>query len=182
MVKFLYLCFFVVGISFLSSCTSFSQASLHKNKIDEISDDVTANFAKKMRGKGLSVAGSGGGEKDGKIWLMEITFDIRKKLAIDLARQLIVETVNQYLEDINNSKKLRNSLSHHPFTTQDIRVGIIGEKIINLDNLQPWMVSMSHGEVRYLAANPDGGRLIELYRESFEEAEQKVKQAQENQE
>jgi hypothetical protein len=97
-------------LSFIFGCSSFSPSQDY----EKIADKITEKTAKKLKEqKGLSLAGTGGRMMD-DIQMMMMGFNFYKIVDIETARQLLVDSVQEYLSAINSNEEIRPHLHDYP--------------------------------------------------------------------
>jgi len=69
---------------------------------------------------GLDACGRGSGELDNKSRMESVSFTINRKLTKDEARVLIIEIVELFLHNINNTKNIDPVLYNNPFTYKNL--------------------------------------------------------------
>lgn len=152
------------------------------SELNSTSDQVTVDFAKKMQKKGLHASGLGGREDKGKIMDFKVSFQYSQALDISSARRLIVETVLQFIEEINNNEKVRKFLYHYPFTVNDVIVAILPDCSVLNDQQCASSVRVSSrlGRINYYTRNDPNKSFIDLRGETFEEAMNITKEKKHN--
>lgn len=130
----------------------------------------------------LIPAGIGGGEKDGKAKKEFVAFHIHKKLNKEEARELLVEIVELFLNNINKDKKIEHFLYNKPFTHKNLEFTVFIFDHDGSDIFHPnlGLVSLtSQGTISYVTYQP--GRLVkyaseeeEPYEEAYRIATQKT--------
>jgi hypothetical protein len=158
-------------IFFLFLLSDSDQQSIDYEKI---ADNITNKTAKKLEEeKGLILVGIGG-QMMNDIQKMSISFYLYHEVDLATARELVVNSVNEYLKEINNNKEIQPYLHEYPFTAKNIEISIF---IYNSDRSdlplnKIYCVSADEGKVSYFI------RSLGFYKpfseESFEEAEDKV--------
>lgn len=156
----------------ISSCSS------KISNVDKISNKIFSEYIPKIKKK-LHPAGLGGGEKNGKISLIDVTFTIEETLNIKKARELIIDASCSLLNIINKNPEYYSYFeSSNPL--HNIHIAIIGKdnKIKDLDFVQ--FVLLINGRIYYKvkAEKPQFPPLVSIHEELFEEAE-KIIQAKE---
>ena len=118
--------------------------------------------------------GGGGGPKEEGIWLMSIAFQrYGDSLTEQMARRLIINCVNDFLEIVNNDKELKPFLKEYPFTANNLKISIYNYDYNGDPITEPFIVTvnMSEGEVSYFTfENPYSHPFKTEKYESFEEA------------
>jgi hypothetical protein len=172
-------CYFIMVLSLLS-CSAISMDSSGLTDLDRASDQVTIGFAKKVVSQGLHICGIGGRENKGKIEWFEVAFQYDKMLDVPKARQLIVETTELFLLEINNDENVQKYLPHYPFTPKDIIIAIFPNcsKIPREEWKAFVMPKNKLGEVSYRLDDEVVLPLHEIHKETFEEALEIVKRSE----
>lgn len=167
---------YIILLLFVCSCNK------NINKIDMISDQIISEYAKEMEKKGLYVVGFGGGEKNGKINLFDVCFDVNQLLTIDTAREYIVNSTINLMNFINKDEKNEFFFEKFPVLNNIIHITIIGEEVedFGLNNIQS--VSLVSGKIFYKIRNKKTNAtllppLIWVHEETFEEAQRILTQA-----
>lgn len=165
------LCFLIL-LFLQPSCFSMSNSSFKISELDDISNQITVDFAKKMQKKGLHACGLGGREDQGKIIDFKVSFQYNKTLDISSARRLIVETVLLFLEEINSNARVQQYLSHYPFTPDDVIISILPDcSVLNEKECSSSIiVKIFLGKISYCVDDEIVMPLHHLHEESFEEA------------
>ncbi|MES2199172.1 MAG: hypothetical protein V4489_03280 [Chlamydiota bacterium] len=89
-----------------------------------MADGVTRKTIKRLaQEKKLSAVGVGGGML-GDIYKMSISFQLFHSVDQMEARQLLVDVINIYLQDINSSKAIRPYLHDYPFMPKNVQINI----------------------------------------------------------
>ncbi len=172
MIKSFYFIFGLIGL-YLTTPNISLMGSYSKG--DALSNQVIARTGERLSKKyHLSFSGIGGGEKDGKTWLMSVSFNrYGEPLTIEQGRRIIVDCVQEYLADINRHEELRPYLSNYPFTAHNLDIAIFnfnskGESIVD-----PYLEVMADykGEMMYFTSDPENSyRYKSRTYESYEEA------------
>src|SRR5262249_35504559 len=92
----------------------------------------------------------GAGEKG--VWLMSLSFDRRSSpLNEEESRELIVNVVNDYLQEVNKDAALRPYLKDYPFTSKNLELSIFNSGIDGSDIYYPYIniVSNLEGKIVY---------------------------------
>jgi hypothetical protein len=154
--------------SFLFGCSCFGHQSPRYIKL---AHEITGKTAKKLKEqKGLSLAGTGGQMMD-DIQMMMMGFNFYKVVDIETARQLLVDSVQEYLSAINSNEEIRPHLHNYPFTAQNVEIAIY---FYNLDgsNVPPGKLSIAEanqGKVVYYIDDPEKHTIKPLHEETYEE-------------
>jgi len=164
-------CFLFLLISELF-CVCMSQNQFEISDLDYSSNQVIVDFANKMRKQGLYACGIGGREDEGKIIDFDVSFQYGQMLDIPSARELVVETVLLFVEEINNNEAVRKHLYHYPFTPNDINVSILPNCSIlsDKDCNSSVIVNLFLGQISYCLDDGIVLPLHHLHEETFAEA------------
>ncbi len=85
---------------------------------------ITIKTAQKLRDeKGLYLIGTGG-QMMGDIQMMYMGFQYFQPLDVEIGRDLLVCSIQSYLNEINNNEKVRPYLHEYPFTAKNIEIDI----------------------------------------------------------
>lgn len=156
-------------LSFLFSCSSFGYQSPSYVKI---AHKITEKTAKKLKEqKCLFLAGTGG-QMMGDIQMMMMGFNLYKVVDIETARQLLIDSVQEYLSAINSNEKIRPYLHNYPFTPQNVEIVIY---FYNPDgsNVPPGKLNIAaanQGKVVYYIDYPEKHTIKPIHKETYEEA------------
>lgn len=166
---FLILTFFGV-----SMCNAYSGCS--SGDYEKLANEITDKTAKKLHDeKGLILVGTGGRMMD-DIKMMMMSFEFRKVVNIEMARELLVNVIEEYLSEINADKKIRPYLHDYPFTAKNLEIEIVfrnpdGSKVasgkINV-------ASADEGKIFYFVDYPEKHTLKILYEETYDQAIQAI--------
>ena len=165
--------------SVFSSCNLIDGKNISKNSYvrdedyEKIADEVTRNFARKMKKeKGLQCIGTGGGMMT-DIQRMAISFQVFQEVDLVQARELLVSTTIEYLNAINGSKEVRPYLHNYPFKQEDVGI-MIWVQEPNGDDMPEGKInfmSASRGVLLYKVSNGgEGYSSREIHKETYEEA------------
>lgn len=97
--------------------------------------------------------GSVGGGVDHGIWLMSLDFQRKNSvLTEEEARELIINSLNDYLNMVNNDEKLRPFLKEYPFKPENVDLAIFNYTADMHDIYHPYigLVSADKGKIGYL--------------------------------
>ena len=132
-----------------------------------------SQYAKKAHEKGLILEGRGGGMMT-DIKELILSFASAEHLRLDQARKLFVQTLDEFLHQVNIDEKIRSRLHNYPFTPQNISLSIAFR---NQGERPPKefiaYVHLSEGTVYYHhwdAERPDHDQFCDDYKESINDA------------
>jgi hypothetical protein len=121
---------------------------------------------------GVEVIGLGGGAMN-VIRQCNFTFQTCHPYTIEEGRRLVVESAEIFLNNMNQTRKIRPVLAEFPFTAKRIYMAFL---IIDPET-QHWKtsnsladISLGDGLITYCIADPETGRLKTIREESFEKA------------
>ena len=125
--------------------------------------------------RGFTTIGTGGGMSfSGKgLEMLSITFECDQNVNIKQARELIVECIRAYLNDINETKELKNYLNPFPFTCKNVNITIhfVDRRTQAFKNPPVLAMVGSLGENLSYWTNPNPhSPLREIQEETYEEA------------
>jgi hypothetical protein len=133
-------------------------------------------FIKSMETKGYHAAGIGEGldhsqdrEKEKQNYL-GVTFDIKCLPSIDFARKIEVEALQEFQKYINEEEGIQDYVAEYPYPVKFLSITFISK--IRDQNLC-MVTNNSRDEIYYLKDEPGkplAGPLIEVHRESYEDA------------
>ena len=134
--------------------------------------DMVKDFQKKVQKEfGVSICGHNG-EMANDIKTIGLDFNISKNGTIELARALLIDLTEYLTEAINQDIKLRPYLREFPFSKEKAEISLsfyhIGHKKYK-DNIVDRVYIGRNQEVIYCSQEPRG-KIIHIYRESYEEA------------
>ena len=118
----------------------------------------------------LHISGTGGGLKDKKIRLFMVNYDIYKDVELDEARINIVKLTEFYLQKINSDPELRPLLVTNPFTIKNLELGISYVQPSGDHSTLVARSFMNEGTVFYSKYDETQKMLVDLHKETYEEA------------
>lgn len=143
-----------------------------------------SQIAKKYQ---MRFCGIGRGIDEEGVWLIKPCFQRRgSPLAVDSARELIINCLNDYLFAINNNEELKSYLKIYPFTPKNIDMTILNSDFNGEDIHHPYIriILTSEGKIKYLTYDnaENNLRYKSKKNESYDEAiailsRQKIKQS-----
>ncbi len=163
-------CLFLVPLIIL--CCVIFREELFETDYEKVADAITAKVAKKIRReKNLILIGTGGGMMD-DIKMMAMSFCYYQEVDIEDARKLLVYCVEEYLNAINASEKVRPYLHNHPFTAKNVEIRLFISQVDTSDVALGRLCGADaiKGDLNYYADNADRYTLKRLHEETYEEA------------
>jgi len=99
-------------------------------------------------------------------------FQFRKPVSLEMARKLLIDSIQEYLSEINSSEKIRPYLHNYPFTAQNIQIKIF---FCNPDGSEvaPDQINVAsavEGKMFYYIDYSEKHTLKEIHKETYEEA------------
>ena len=150
----------------------------------EMADKITARTIKILSKRyDMYLIGTGGGFID-HVNLLSLSFDVCRPLTLEAARELIIDSVEEFLFQINGDKEIRPYLKNYPFTSAEVEVSIFSYSQKHERIYDPYITVVSNVrrrnsdlvELWYCTEAPDQpfGYKNEI-RENYEEALRIVK-------
>ena len=62
---------------------------------------------------------------EGVINNLGILFQVKRKLSIEQAREILVDCVQEFLTEINSNEEIRPYLENFPFTSKNIHIALL---------------------------------------------------------
>lgn len=145
---------------------------------EKSADAILVKVAMQLKKQyGLVPRGTGGRMMD-QIKRLRLMFDYPKPLTVEEARPLIVGSVNEFIAAVNMDERIRPYLANYPFTSKNIEITIIlqdaqGRGVPDGDLL---VIFASGGHIKYKMNDPVTDRYRLILEETFEEAEERIRQ------
>ena len=162
---------FVFSCSF--GCSFFGYQS---QDYEKIADKITERSAKKLKAqKGLVLIGTGG-QMMHDIQMMAMSFNFYQEVDLSTARKLLIDSVQEYLSDINSNDKIRKYLHNYPFTDKNVEIVIFFHSPDGF-KVSPGKINIAaanQGKVTYYIDYPEKHTIKSIYKETYEEASQAV--------
>ena len=159
--------------SFIFGCSSFGYQSPHYVKL---AHEITEKTAKKLKEqKDLILIGTGG-KMMGDIQAMDMSFDYYHEVDLKTARKLLIDSVQEYLSDINSNDKIRKYLHKYPFTAKNVEIVIFFRSPDGF-KVPPGKINIAaanQGKVIYYIDYPEKHTIKSIYKETYEEALQAI--------
>ncbi|MEC7839847.1 MAG: hypothetical protein VX777_07390 [Chlamydiota bacterium] len=121
----------------------------------------------------------GGGGNGKQLHLLSLGFSTHKKLTIETARQLLVDSITDFHEKVNRSKSLQPYLNEIPFPISKFNytikvVGKDGSWLLfpdGVDDAQHITFAILHNGTIFYCIDVDKDKLpIDIHKETYEEA------------
>lgn len=163
--KFIYCLVFIM----LSSCeapVSPGSAALAKFS-NSFSQEVEKNFGLQTVASGVSFPK--------KINWIHLSFSSRNSISIEEGRRLAVLIANLFIQRMNEDENLKQYLANNPASLTNVDL-TLGFKDDVQNPINAIMITGSRNLVTYNIHNDEYTMLIDLHRETFDEAERIVQQ------
>lgn len=171
---------FLIILLFFSNCQNkkeFNYAQYTYKEIDKFKKHAFKKY-------GVVLWGQGGGFMD-QINEISLTFYIQKEMRVKEMRELIINLSCDFLKQINSNDEIRQYLAEYPFTSKrlDLAVAIFNSKktyITNPGNTKEKLALgvLNKDNICYTIKNEEEQFLQKVYKETFEEALEKVQEPQ----
>ena len=151
----------------LYSCSSIEYES---PRYVQLAHKITNKTAKTLeKEKGVILVGRGG-QMMNDIQMMAMSFDLYHEMSLEEARELIIFSVEKYLQDINENKEIKPFLHDDPFTAKnvEIRIWIWNSNKSTLSSKGICYLSVLKGKVSYYSNESDPD--TPMHRETYDEA------------
>lgn len=139
--------------------------------VHQIMDDTIATIKRRYN---ASPCGIG---MNGKFEYLEISFEINEKLSRDKIRNILLDSGEEFLKNINDSEKVRPYLKDYPFTHKNIGIALFISDKDNRDLFDPDIccASFERGIFEYhTTAKENTFQYKDTFEETFEEALTKI--------
>lgn len=167
---------FIVMAAFILFCYYTYASSIDRYGDPEycqLVDKLINLHVKEMKSVGCTVTASGGALNDGVNKII-VAFHCSKKPTVEEARLLYVNSVQQFLKQINNYSPIRPYLRNYPFDVKNLDYSISFEKVI-VDETGMWPITFVfciRDSIIYCVRDPthDLNPLKTVHEETFEAA------------
>lgn len=110
---------------------------------------------------------------EGDIQYLELEFNARGPLSQSVIRELLINSIHDFLENINNDKELCSYLKNRYLDISEVGIGLFfldaNRKAIGRPNIG--VASIDRGELEYITLEPDAiPSFRDKYYETYEEA------------
>lgn len=143
-----YLCFLLILILLITSCSSFYRES---NEIGIVFNEIIRSYSQIMKKQGLNPIMSGGKIGDDGIDKISLHFCCARKIGIEEGRKLIISCGMGLINYINQHENYSNFLKKRYVDVKDIKIIIVFCESNNRPVLPPYigLISLINGEVDY---------------------------------
>ena len=144
-----------IFIFFFTSCTNFEGL----RQEDDISNHIIKVVSKRLNEKyGFKLASIGGGADQEGVWNLDGGYSLNgaKILDIKVARELILNCMQEFLYEANNNEEFRPFMKVYPFTPKNITIVIFNHDEEGRRVHFPYIsvVSISRGTIDYRWLGP----------------------------
>ena len=117
-----------------------------------------------------------GSEMMYQIKMLALGFRYYKEVNIAQARELLIRAGTVFLDTINSNEQIRQFLHNYPFKPENIEISIYLQKPdgSNPDPDKLTVITITNGVLDYMIDEPGTYRLLTIYKETFEEATEKL--------
>ena len=169
--KIFILCFFIKTVM-LTADTDLTPYKGGYSKKELFADQVTKITAEKLlHNKNLHLIGTGGCMMN-EIENLTMKFDYSKEVDLTTARNLLIVSIQSYLDEINQNEQIRRYLKNYPFTPKNIEIGISihNPDGSNVSKDKLFYISAYDGILYYYLDGPYHTSRITSHQETYEEA------------
>ncbi|MEX0962286.1 MAG: hypothetical protein WDZ28_05475 [Simkaniaceae bacterium] len=166
--------FWIMIIAIFSFFSYSSTTGLSKD--EKIVNQITKETAKKLNEKKKLVLIGTGGQMMYKIEMLAMSFNYYQEVDLETARELLVESVEEYLSAINSNQEVRSYLFNYPFTAKNIEITIFFRNPdgSNAASEKINIAAANQGKLIYYIDSPDKHTITAIYRETYEEAKEAI--------
>ncbi len=165
-------------ILMLGSCQLFERDSA-KIKEDAVHRVKALTIAKLKDQYDLYAIGSGGCTMD-QVKMLHLAFAYDKEVDLSSARNLIILSINEFMNTINNDDVIRPYLDSYPFNPKNIEIMIciMQPNGIDVDSNKIALISLHDGVIDYEACKSENALLTTIHKETYGEAIEKLQEGQ----
>ncbi len=162
---------FIFLVLILTSCCTFGPSRPvpeYISKADAIRSSVSERLARKYN---MCIVGT----IDGMMYNVNklgVMFHIYRPLTLEEAREIYVDCVLEFLNEINNNEEIRPYLVNYPFTLQNVDISIASRTSIYTDYYDPFIYYVMNikDKVYYVTKPPENKFDRKEHIETFDEA------------
>jgi hypothetical protein len=150
----------------------FACSSYEIPDYEKMADQITAKTAKKLKAKkGLALIGTSG-QMMKNIQMMAMHFNFYREVDIETARNLLVESIQEYLYAINSNEEIKPYLHDNPFTDKNVEITIYFYNPDRSDVLSDSIsiATSNKGKIIYYIDYPEKYTIKPILEESYQEA------------
>jgi hypothetical protein len=167
----------LVGIGAISCQNPNSDGSPADLEKQKLANQIRRKVATKLKEEiGLIPCGTIG-QMLNKVQVLGLSFDYYQPTDIAEGRKLLIKAINSLMDEVNQEKRIHPYLSRYPFAPRNIEVEIFIRSPEGGD-VPPgaiWVVDASEGFLRYDIHHPTKSGFITIYKETYEEALERIK-------
>jgi len=154
-----------------SSC---SKADIEKEKF---ADNILRKVSTKLKKETELRPVGNMGQMLNKVQVLGLSFIYYQPTDIVEGRKMLIKAINSLMAEVNQETRIHPYLSRYPFTPRNIEIEIYLRSPDGRD-VTPgalWIVEASGGYLHYKIDNPATHRLTDIYKETYEEALERIK-------
>ncbi len=136
--------FFLLIVIFSGACSCVSSYQYEEPVYGKMADKISVRTIKILSKRhDMYLVGTGGGFID-HVNLLSLSFDVCRPLALEDARELIIDSVEEFLFQINSNEEIRPYLKNYPFTSADVKVSIFSYSQKHESIYDPYISAVSN--------------------------------------
>lgn len=165
----------LIFLFFLTSCAYNIQES-DPNEKQNLANSVRRKAAFKIKEEKSLIPCGTGGQMMNDIQMLALSFFYYNLPTMEEARELVIYAAQKLANEINDEPKIYPYLYHYPFspTHTEIYIFVQNKKNLKIPPDYISVVSLSEGMIEYDIDNPNTNRLKTIYRETYQEALEKL--------
>jgi hypothetical protein len=143
----------------------------------KIANEIRQTVAQEIKEKlGLYPCGTGGRMMD-EIKMLALAFDCYHPITIEEGRDLLISSVDTFIEAINADERIRPYLANYPFEPRNVQIRIFlrSPKGSNLSSGELAVISAINGLFKYKIDDPKGPLFVTTHEETYQDALQAQK-------
>jgi hypothetical protein len=165
---------FLILVFFVCGCNPTSPNIYTVSEKQELANEVRKEAVSRLeKERDLKPFGLGA-QMMYQIQMLALSFNYHKSLDIEQARELAMYASTVFLDIINRNEQIRPYLSNYPFDEKNIEIEIVIRRNGEGEQEKLVMASMHRGLLIYDVRNYETNRLKTIYRETYEEAAERL--------
>ena len=165
-----------IALLLIASCSKFPN-TYQISDDEKIADELMKNVALDIKTKlNLSPCGTGG-QMMHQIEMLALAFRYYKPVTIEEGRELLITSVDTFVDAINADERIRPYLANYPFEPKNVQISIFlrnpNDSRPSYDNLV--VISSVNGIFEYRVDDSQGPLFVNIHEESYQEALQAQK-------
>lgn len=171
------LLFWFIFAGFTASC---NHQEYHLSRGEQLVNSILAKTAKMIKDKyNLKPCGSGASMPGGPIRELALCFDTKYPLTKEMLRELVIQTANELLNQVNDNREIQGFLKEFPFTIKNVQIIIYNHDKNGKSLMDPAIsnAQILQGTLSYSTIDPqDTFRYKNEFVETYQEALHALKQ------